>query len=339
LACFVDYGSVVAIGERLVVLCLAQNAKQAGVVFSYIVGILDAVPMLAKLIKNKTVETLSLANGVEIEVRAAHFRGIRGITAAAIIWDEMCFWFTDDTGSQNPDSEILNAARPALATTNGILACISSPTRAAARLTTLGCATMAAKGDPRILIAQGASRDFNPSLPERVVARALERDPLAARAEYLAEWRSDIEGFVSFEAVQAVIDKGVIERAPEAGLSYVAFVDAAGGSGADSYTCAIAHRDGENAVLDAVREAKPPFSPEDITREFASFVLTYRIKQVRGDRYAGEWPAEQFRKWGVDYQPSAKPKSDIYNKLLPMVNSTRALLLDNGRLISQLTSL
>jgi hypothetical protein len=122
---------------------LAQNAKQAGVVFSYIVGILDAVPMLAKLIKNKTVETLSLANGVEIEVRAAHFRGIRGITAAAIIWDEMCFWFTDDTGSQNPDSEILNAARPALATTNGILACISSPTRAAARLTTLGCATMA----------------------------------------------------------------------------------------------------------------------------------------------------------------------------------------------------
>lgn len=92
-------------------------------------------------------------------------------------------------------------------------------------------------------------------------------------------------------------------------------------------------------MLDAVREAKPPFSPEDITREFASFVLTYRIKQVRGDRYAGEWPAEQFRKWGVDYQPSAKPKSDIYNELLPMVNSKRALLLDNGRLISQLTSL
>ena len=35
-------------------------------------------------------------------------------------------------------------------------------------------------GDPLILVAQGASRDFNPTLPERVVQRALERDPAAA---------------------------------------------------------------------------------------------------------------------------------------------------------------
>jgi hypothetical protein len=46
-----------------------------------------------------------------------------------------------------------------------------------------------AKGDPKILIAQGPSRDFNPSLPQSVVDRALERDPVAANAEWLGQFR------------------------------------------------------------------------------------------------------------------------------------------------------
>jgi hypothetical protein len=86
-------------------------------------------------------------------------------------------------------------------------------------------------GDERILIAQGASRVFNPTLPEHVVARALARDRAAASAEYLAEFRSDIEGFVSLEAVQACIDVGCRERAPAPGVHhYVGFVDPSGGS-------------------------------------------------------------------------------------------------------------
>ena len=40
-----------------------------------------------------------------------------------------------------------------------------------------------------------------------------------------------------------------------------------------------------------------------------------------GDRYGGEWPREQFRKYGVDYEPSEKPKSDLYKELLAPINS------------------
>jgi len=50
-------------------------------------------------------------------------------------------------------------------------------------------------------------------------------------------------------------------------------------------------------------------------------------------------PREQFRKCGVDYEPAAKPKSELYGKLLPVINSRRVALLDNGRLVSQLISL
>src|SRR6516164_9681110 len=42
------------------------------------------------------------------------------------------------------------------------------------------------QGDPLILVAQGASRDFNPTLSGTVVQRALERDNAAGSAEYLA---------------------------------------------------------------------------------------------------------------------------------------------------------
>jgi hypothetical protein len=41
------------------------------------------------------------------------------------------------------------------------------------------------------------------SLPQRVVDRALETDRARATAEYLAQFRADIEGFVALEIVEA----------------------------------------------------------------------------------------------------------------------------------------
>ena len=125
--------------------------------------------------------------------------------------------------------------------------------------------------------------------------------------------------------------------------SYVAFVDPAGGSGGDSMTLAIAHaeRRGELLilVLDLVREARPPFSPEAVVADFAAVLKTYRINRVTGDRYAGDWPGEQFRKHGITYEPSPLTKSDLYRELLPLLNSGRAELLDHPRLLAQLGSL
>ena len=64
-----------------------------------------------------------------------------------------------------------------------------------------------------------------------------------------------------------------------------------------------------------------------------------RIFKITGDRYAGEWPREQFRKLGIAYEPAAKPKSDLYRDLLPIINSRRVDLLDHSRLVNQLVSL
>lgn len=126
-------------------------------------------------------------------------------------------------------------------------------------------------------------------------------------------------------------------------MKYVAFTDPAGGSGGDSFTLAIAHaeRRGDLVVfvLDLLREKKPPFSPEVTVAEFAEVLKAYRCTRVTGDRYAGEWPREQFRKHGVEYAISELAKSELYRELLPLINSGRVELLDQPRLLAQLAGL
>ena len=73
--------------------------------------------------------------------------------------------------------------------------------------------------------------------------------------------------------------------------------------------------------------------------EFVDLLRTYGIARVEGDRYAGEWPREAFRKLGVVYDVCKKPKSDLYLTLLPSLNSGTVDLLDHPRLLAQLGAL
>jgi hypothetical protein len=73
--------------------------------------------------------------------------------------------------------------------------------------------------------------------------------------------------------------------------------------------------------------------------EFVDLLKSYRVSTVTGDRFGGEWPREAFRKLGVQYELSARPKSDLYRDFLPLVNSQQVELLDLPRSIAQLCSL
>jgi hypothetical protein len=242
--------------------------------------------------------------------------------------------------STNPDSEILNAVRPGLVTTGGPLFMISSPYARRGELWRTYQKHFGVAGDPLILVAQGTSRDFNPTLSQSVVDRAIERDSASASAEYLAEFRRDIENFATVEAVNACISRGTYERAPTHGLTYHGFVDPSGGS-QDSMTIAVGHYNysTKTVTVDALREIKPPFSPEAVIDEFATLLKSYRVSQITGDKYAGGWCVEAFARVNIKYEQSAAPKSDLYRDLLPLINSGRIELLDSPRLVSQLTAL
>jgi hypothetical protein len=88
-----------------------------------------------------------------------------------------------------------------------------------------------------------------------------------------------------------------------------------------------------------VREVRPPFSPEAVIAEFAALCQRYRIHLVIGDRYAGEFPREGFAKFSIRYEPSAKPKSDLYRDFLALLNSGRVVLPKHEKLVHQLVGL
>jgi len=138
--------------------------------------------------------------------------------------------------------------------------------------------------------------------------------------------------------VEACVVSGRREVLPVHGVNYYGFTDPSGGS-QDSMTLAIGHRKEEACVLDAVRERKPPFSPEAVVKEFSDLLKRYQVSQVSGDRYAGEWPREQFRRCGIEYKTVGKVKSQLYRDLLPVINSSQIELLDHPRLLAQLVGL
>jgi hypothetical protein len=324
-------------GETGIALCIAPDQRQASICLEYAEAVFRNSPVLSQLVTNRTADTLELTNHINLEVRAASFRRLRGPTYVCVLADEAAFWMSDEY-SANPDTEIINAVRPGLATTHGPLIIASSPYAKRGVLWDVHRQHFGADGDPLILVAQGASRTFNPTLDRRLIKRALQRDYAAASAEYLAQFRTDIESFVDLATVVACVQGDLRERSWRPGLRYQGFVDPSGGS-SDSMTLAIGHRSGTSGILDVLRERRPPFSPEAVVSEFSAILKSYSVTKVVGDRYAGEWPREQFRKHGISYEPAELPKSAIYQNFLPLLNSRRVELLDVEKLVSQLTSL
>jgi hypothetical protein len=335
-----DHSDVLAPGERGLVVCLSLGQRGAMITLDYIAAVFQSTPMLRKLIKRRTADTIELKNGIAIEVRAASFRRIRGITALAVIASEVALWM-DESTSSNPDSEIMAAVRPALGTTGGPLIQISTPYARKGELFETYRKHFGPSGDPLVLVAQGTTREFNPTFSQRVVDRALERDPAANRAEYLALFRDDIESLVSQETVDACIVPGRLELPPAAGCCYVGRLDPASGSGQDSMTAAVAYRNVQgHAVLAALREWRPRFSPETVVAEAGALFKAYGISKIVGDRWGGEFVQEPFRRqYNINYEVAERPKSDYYRDLVPLINSKKVELLDHARLISQLCNL
>ena len=331
-ACFRDHSDRLAPGEVATVMVLACDRKQARTVMRYVAGLLHSNPMLERMIHREQGESIELTTRTVIEVQTASFRAVRGYSVACVIADEIAFWRSDE--SANPDQEIINALRPAMATLDGRLIALSSPY---AKRGALWETYRKHYGKPSsILVAQAGTLTMNPSLPERVVNEAMERDPEAARAEYLAEFRSDLETFLLREVVDAAVRSGPLELPYDKQHRYFGFCDPAGG-GADEYCLGIAHKEGDDTVVDLVRARHG--IPAEITAGYAALLKTYGIRKVTGDKYAGSWPADEFKKHDIKYAPSEKPKSGLYLDLLPALNSGRVELPPDDRLVNQLIGL
>jgi hypothetical protein len=340
LAALCDYRGILAPGEVGIGLLISRDQRASRLALNYVEGIFDNSTILSSLIASRTADSIELTNGINIEVRPANRVSVRGPTYISVVADELAHWHTG-VDFANPDVEILASTKPGLLTTRGPCLMASSVYSKYGVLFDSFKKYYGADGPPDILVAYGTSVDFNPSLPQAEIDRELEKDPVRNRAEYLSEWRSDVEGFIPREIVEACVGD-YYELPPQPGVSYRCAVDPASGVvEGDSYGIVVSHKLDDRVIVDAIREVRPPFNAfEVITGVLVPLCKAYHVTKVYGDNYAGELAKLPVRKAGIAYELAEKHKSELYNDpFLPMLNAGKISLPRNDRAINQICSL
>jgi hypothetical protein len=152
-----------------------------------------------------------------------------------------------------------------------------------------------------VLVVQGSSETFNPTLDPAMIANAKAADP-EAENEWSGGFRDDIKSFLDDLTIERAVDEQrPLELSPQSNISYRAFTDASGGRG-DHYTVCIAHQSGEHYIADVVRG---------------------RVEQAWAD-------------CGIKYQGSEQNKSALYLEALPLFTRGIVNIPDHKMLIREL---
>ena len=340
IACFIalfhDWKHYLAPGELGWIMVIASDRMQARVILGYVKGILR-LPIFNGMVEKDLTWEVYLKNKIIISVKTCDYRTLRGYTVVAAILDELSFWRSEGA---NPAAEILTAIRPALATVPGsLLLGISTPYAKTGPLYE-AFRDSYGRNDPDVLVWRAPTKVMNPTIQERIIDKALKNDYSAAKAEWLAEFREDLETFLPTKMIEDAVIPGRWELPKIEGVYYKAFCDPSGGRN-DSFTLAIAHKekDSKRIILDRLEEQRPPFNPKAVVKEYSKILKEYGIHSIIGDKYAGEWVSSSFKEERITYESSKLNRSELYLEFEPLMAQQAIDLLDNRKLINQLKSL
>jgi hypothetical protein len=321
--------------EKGHILCIAKDRAQSRVTFDYIREILN-LPPFRGMVKRELTESIELKNNVIINVATCNFRSLRGYKILALIADEAAFWLIEGSNSAN---EIFRAARPSLGETPGsLLLILTSPYSKAGPVYEI-YSNYYGVNDPHTLVWRGSTLEMNPTYDKSFIDREMERDQSAALAEYYSQFRDDVSTFVDPETIDDCTIPGRRELPANENFSYVAFTDPSGGGGQDAFTLSIAHKEGEKIVQDLIRGFFPKFNPSVAIYEFSGILKDYKISEITGDRYAGNFVVSEFEKNGIKFRHADLVKSEIYIEALSYLNTGRVELLDHKKQNIQFKSL
>ena len=68
-----------------------------------------------------------------------------------------------------------------------------------------------------------------------------------------------------------------------------------------------------------MREAKPPFSPQQVAAEFSDLFKSYNINHVMSDKTGLDWCVEAFAHFGITCEQSARAEDAAVYKLLAII--------------------
>src|SRR5262249_53612149 len=156
-------------GEKAVIMCLACDREQAGIVLGYIKGLFDQVPTLAAMVTRVTANTIELSNQCVVEVHTNSYRSVRGRSIVCCIMDEVAFYRADDTFA-SPDFELHAATAPGLARMPNSMLVLISTAHKRSGLLYERWKNFYGKDDEDVLCVRGTTLKFNPNFNQRVIA-------------------------------------------------------------------------------------------------------------------------------------------------------------------------
>jgi len=330
-ALFGDWQKYLSRGETAYIFSIATDKVQARIALDYIRGILEIFP---DVVEKELTNEIRLKNRVTISVKTCNFRAARGYSTACIILDELAFYRSEN--SANPAEEVIISLLPSLLP-NAKLIGISTPYGKFGYLYQIFSKHFGDENSD-ILVWRAGTKVMNPQYRQEIIDRLYKRDKSAMKSEFYAEFREDLESYLSEDILERAIASGCRMVPFDSEKSYQAFVDPSGGR-KDSFTMAIAHQEDKRVILDYISEVKPPFNPNEVVKNFADIFSSYRITTVLGDAYACEWVCTVFKESGIFYKASKLNKSEIFLEFSGLISINAVKLLDNERMKNQFLSL
>ena len=329
-------------GETGIVLLLAQNMRQARVVRGYIEGKINKSPILRHHVTNTRAHELELDNRITISIHPSSFRAIRGLSVVCCICDEIAFWWTEDNYA-NPDTEVVKAVRPAMATFEyGKLLLASSPY---AMSGVLWDAWQRRDKDPDTLVWHAPTALMNPTVTKHFLAKEEARDTENYRREYLAEFTEAISSFLSAEAIQQCVVEGRTELPPDRkNFIYVAAIDAA--YKGDRFTICIAHHNQEKVVIDYLGgwlgTRQHPLQLKTVLPEIKALSERYGFCRIFADQFGAEPLKHALQNYSLTLEErtfTSASKADIYATLRTRITDGKIELLDHPASLRELRGL
>jgi hypothetical protein len=289
------YGSAPSLGVHSVLPLVAQDERGARVDFHGIREYALSVPEIAEHVTSAGSGEISFDTGHTVTVYPSSAPALRGPAFPMACMDEY--------GFVRHAHEIRASLRRGLLGTGGVLLRGSSPWIKEG----LCYEDFQALGndDPDVLTLHGGTRFWNPAISQEELDAEQRIDPVRFAREYLGLFTDDLAAFLPAQAVEDAVSVGIFERAPEPGRAYVAACDMSAG-GPDATTFTICHREGDRVVQDVLKGYRRVNgqSPNlaNVVAEIATTLRQYGIREIVGDRFAGQWSRQEFQRAGITYR-------------------------------------
>ena len=281
-------------GEFVYVCIVATKELQARqIIQTNCLRMLERSPMLKGLIKKSTELEITLKNYVKIISGPCNSTALRGLPIAVLIMDEIAFYRIE---GPKADEAIFNSLRPRMAQfIEGKLFLIS--TAGSKQGLFFNFFDEGFRVEDRLTI-QANTRFVNPEIPQKFLDKEKARDIDNYMREFEGIFSEKLEAFFSYELMQKpFILAGDLPYRSE--HNYYLGLDQSGLSGRDRFALAIAHKEGDLAIVDIVRSWETK-DLDIILDEIKTLAKAYHIREAVIDKYSKGYVEASFKRINLE---------------------------------------